>query len=214
MTDRVIRDELLDSDRWLDLPSDTDRLVYAPGLLLRCDDFGNIEGHLKRLFRFMRHFAQVKTEENAAAVLGHLTDADLIRGYKVANREFFHLPRFRPHRQYLVRKCPPSPWDSERPLGKEKRVLERGLALDHALTEKVVATSLPSAYHVAEGVGVGVDKIRTSAETPVDNFVHPKPAVSWAQFWKAQGEALGINPLPGESEGDYCRRVQRISKGD
>ena len=43
MADRLIRDELLESDRWLDLHSDTTRLAYV-GLLLLADDFGNLEG--------------------------------------------------------------------------------------------------------------------------------------------------------------------------
>jgi hypothetical protein len=35
---------------------------------------------------------------------------------------------------------------------------------------------------------------------------------SWAENWLAQGKALGIQAKHGESEGDYCRRVQEFSK--
>lgn len=159
MPDRLIRDELLESERWLWLPSDTDRIVFV-GLLLRCDDFGNMEGGARRLFRFMQGFAQVRTEENAATVLLHLTDADLIRPYQVDRRDFLHVPRFRPHRQYLVRKVPASPWDSERKLGKNQPVKTRGLAKDHALGHEIsnnmADICLPSAYALSQGVGVGV----------------------------------------------------------
>jgi len=41
MPDRVIRDELLESDRWLDLPTDSHRLVYI-SLILIADDYGEI----------------------------------------------------------------------------------------------------------------------------------------------------------------------------
>ena len=135
MPDRVVRDELLDSDRFLWLPSDTDRLCYV-GLLLRCDDFGNLEGGPRRLFRFFASFAQTKTEESAGATIIHLADADLIRRYEADGREFFHIPRFRTHRQYLVRKVPASPWCLETVLGKQQRVINRGLA------SNVVTTSL------------------------------------------------------------------------
>lgn len=214
MPDRVIRDELLDSDRFLWLPSDTDRLCYI-GLLLRCDDFGNVEGGPRRLYRFFAGFAQTKSEESAGATITHLADADLIRRYEVAKREFFHIPRFRPHRQYLVRKCPSSPWDAERLIGKNQRVFTRGIAKDHALSENVVTTSLLDSSHVAQGVGVGVevgvDKKRTSTAAPVDKSAS-KPTITWTQHWTSQGKALGIEAHPGESNGDYCRRVQQLVK--
>lgn len=208
MPDRVIRDELLDSDRWLDLPADTDRLVYV-GLLLVCDDFGNLEGGIKRMYRFLHRFTQVKSEEVVATVLNHLGDADLIRRYEVAGREFWHVPRFRPHRQYLVRKCPASPWEKDRELGKHRRVFLRGIAKEQTHSENVATTSLPRSNHVAEGVGVGVgvgeNLKRTSTSAPVDNF--PGKRSSWVQHWTSQGKAFGIDSKPGETEGDYCRRV-------
>lgn len=216
MPDRVIRDELLDSDRWLDLPTDTDRLAYV-GLLLVCDDFGNLEGGIKRLYRFLHGFTQVKSEEVVATVLTHLGDADLIRRYEVDGREYWHIPRFRPHRQYLVQRYPQPPWTKEedrRELGKTRRVILRGIAKDQPLAENVATTSLPRSNHVAEGVGVGVGvgeiQKRSSAAQPVDNF--PPKSRSWADHWKARGKAFGIDPKPGESDGDYCRRVQAFAK--
>ncbi len=217
MPDRVIRDELLQSDRWLDLPTDTDRLAFV-GLLLKCDDFGNLEGGPRRLFRFLHNFTQVKTPEAAATTLLHLSDADLMRRYEVDKREYWHLPRFRPHRQYLVRSYPQSPWDSERTLGKERRVVNRGFALNQQLAENVVATSQPYGDDIAEGVGVGVgvgvNQKRSSQTSPVDNSVDnstPK-ASTWTEYWTAKGRAFGIETKQGESTGDYCRRVQAFAK--
>jgi hypothetical protein len=206
--DRVVRDELLDSDRFLWLPSDTDRLCYI-GLLLRCDDFGNLEGGPRRLFRFFAGFAQTKSEESAGATITHLADADLIRRYEVSAREFFHIPRFRPHRQYLVRKCPPSPWCDLSVVEGKRRVINRGLA------QNLVATSPPDSRHIAEGVEVGVEvgvgEKRTSAAVAVDKSAKKEPT-TWAEHWKAKGKALGINAKAGETEGDYCRRVMVFAK--
>ena len=204
MPDRLIRDELLESERWLFLPTDTDRLVFV-GLIFRADDFGNLEGGSKRLFRFMQAFAQVKSEENSATVLMHLADADLVRRYEVEAREFFHVPRFRPHRKYLVRKCPPSPWcDRSATLGKVNRVLNRGLA------NNLHDTSHASAVHVLQGVGVGVgvgENLNRSTDlAPVDKS--SESASPWVNHWKAKGKALGMEARPGESERQYCDRVR------
>lgn len=160
MPDQLVRDEILDSDRWLDLASDTHRLAFF-GLLLRADDFGNLEGGLRRLFRYLHKFTQVKTEEAAVTVLSALADADLARRYEVGGREFWHLPRFRTHRNYRVRKVPPSPWCApDDALGKQVRVRRKGLAstleAEQAVTKNVTRTLLERSSNVSAGVGVGV----------------------------------------------------------
>lgn len=167
MPDRIIRDELLESDRWLDLPTDAARLAFV-GCLLVCDDFGNFEGGPRRLFRFMHKFTQIKTEDASAAALDALMGCDLIRRYEVETRELFHIPRFKSHRQYLSRAYPRSPWCVEDIiLGKDKRVINKGLA------KNVVTTSQSRSRHVAEGVGVGVG---------VNPLAH---ADAFAGFWSA-----------------------------
>lgn len=208
MPDRIIRDELLESGRWLDLPTDTARICYV-GLLLRCDDFGNIEGGPRRLFRFFYGFAQVKTPADADAVILQLADADLIRRYEFEGREFFHIPRFRPHRQYLVRKCPLSPWDGERPLGKTRRIINQGLA------KSLADISQSDDYHMAEGVGVGVVRTTKNELPPVDNSMpvdNLATAKTWTDYWTSKGKAFGIEAKAGESKGDYCRRIQAFAK--
>lgn len=151
MSDTLFRDELLESGRWLDLPTDTDRLSFF-GLRLRADDFGNVEGGLRKLFRFLARFTQIKTEEVAAVTLEHLLSADLIRPYKANDRDFYHLPRCRTPKSYLVRKCPASPWcNPEEQLGKHiRKITKQGLALN------VTSTSLEHNKDVLLGVGVGV----------------------------------------------------------
>lgn len=158
MADRILRDELWESDRFLDLPNDIARLAFLR-FLSAADDFGNFEGGTRRLVRMIQACTQAKNDEAVAGAIDALMGADLIRRYVVDGRELFHIPRTRPHRQYIVRKYPPSPWDADVKLGKTRRVEARGLAKDHerqALSGDVVATSLPRRDHVAEGVGVGV----------------------------------------------------------
>jgi hypothetical protein len=219
MPDRVIRDELLDSERWLWLPNDTDRLVYI-GLLLKCDDFGNLEGGQRRIFRMLHAFTQIKTEEATATSLLHLLEADLIRRYEVEGRELYHLPRFKAGRDYLVRRVPESPWcPPDALLGKHKRLYVRGLAKNMSKDSGHVSKD---SQHVLPGVGVGVGVGVIKKAVPntyppeaVDNSNREpddQTRQTWAEHWTAQGKAFGIIPKQGETTGDYCRRVIAMEK--
>ena len=110
MSDRIIRDELLESVRWCDLPSDSHRVVFI-ALVLRADDFGNLEGGNRRLFRWMHGFTQIKTDADSIKVMSDLQDGDLVRRYEVGGKEFWHLPRTNCTRTYIARIVPASPWD-------------------------------------------------------------------------------------------------------
>ncbi len=176
MPDRVIRDELLESERWLDLPTDTDRLAFI-GLRLRSDDFGNIEAGPRRMFRFFHQFTQIKTEEGAAVVLGNLAEADMIRLYRAGEpeRDFIHLPRSRPSGSYLVRKCPPSPWcDTTIELGKHVRLIR-----NQGLAKNVPRTSQKRNGDVLQGVGVGVGEGKTPLSNKLDGVA------GFTEFWTA-----------------------------
>lgn len=154
MPDRVIRDELLESDRWLDLPTDAARVAFV-GFLLVCDDFGNFEGG-RRLYRLLVKISKCETETDADEIIHALEAADLIREYEAEARQLYHIPRFRPHRQYLVRKVPASPWDDDRNLGKNRAIVNRGHAKNQQDTENLASKPLQSGSGSAEGVGVGV----------------------------------------------------------
>lgn len=155
MPDRVVRDEVWQSERFLDLPTDAARLAFLRFISI-VDDFGNFEGGARRLYRILQACTQVKNIEGSAAIIDSLMACDLIRRYEIEGRELFHVPRFKSHRQYLSRMYPPSPWcDLNIELGKSKRVINKGLARD------VVTTSLPRSKHVAEGVEVEVGKFKS-----------------------------------------------------
>ena len=165
MPDRILRDEIWESDRFLDLPSDTHRLAFVRFVNL-ADDFGNFEGGQRRIYRILHSCTQVKTIEATSLLLEGLIDCDLLRRYEVDDRELFHLPRLRPHRQYLVRKVPASPWCQEVPLGKDQRVYKQGIA------KNVVTTSHARSNDVAQGVGVGVE---VGVDVEKKNLMSGKP---------------------------------------
>lgn len=190
MADRVIRDEIWQSDRFLDLPTDACRLAFLRFLAL-ADDFGNFEGGEKRILRILQACTQIKGPEASSATIDALMACDLIRRYEVEERELFHIPRFKSHRQYLSQRYPASPWcDKTKPLGKDKRIKISGLASD------VVTTSLLRSNHVAEGVGVGVGvkslkPLARSAKAP-------------ASIRLGEGQVLETIPLIGEAVAEVC----------
>lgn len=134
MPNAVLRDEIWESERFLDLAGDTSKISYFRFLSL-ADSFGNFEGG-RRLFRLLRECTQIKTEAEVAIVLEALINADLLRRYEVESRELWHIPRFRCPQNYVVQKVPPSPWcPRDAALGKNKRLFKQGIA-------KNVATAL------------------------------------------------------------------------
>ena len=159
--DRLLRDELWLSDRFLDLPTDSCRVSFIR-MISEADDFGNLEGGVKRLFRMLSVCTQIKTEAAVAATLGSLIDSDLIRAYQVDGRDFVHLPRFKSKRWYVARKVPASPWcDASTLLGKAERAQKQALASEVVPTEVqrgnlVDTTLLQRGINVERGVGVGV----------------------------------------------------------
>lgn len=185
MPDRIIRDELWLSERFLDLPTDAARLAFLRFISV-CDDFGNFEGGPRRIYRMLHSCTQIKSEDASVTTMDALMACDLVRRYEFETREFFHIPRFKSHRQYLSRLYPHSPWcDPNIVLGKTTRlIITKGLAKD----------SLLRSSYVAEGVGVGVGekpiaraKIPRKQTTSVpDEFEVTAEMFEWA---KAQGLA-------------------------
>jgi hypothetical protein len=68
---------------------------------------------------------------------------------------------------------------------------------------------LPVTVESRADVDLTLTKKRTSTAAPVDKSA---AATTWAEHWKAQGKAFGIEAKQGESTGDYCRRAQAFAK--
>lgn len=106
MPDRIIRDELLDSDRYLGLSSDTARLLFVH-LLLVADDLGNAEASAAYIRR--RVLVGNAPDETIAKLLTELADQDIIRLYQVGAKRYVHIPRFRQRLRSLKRINPRPP---------------------------------------------------------------------------------------------------------
>jgi hypothetical protein len=111
MPDRIIRDELLESERWLSLKDNADRLAYI-SLLLKADALGNFSAEPFRLMRLWRDFG-INTDSLVAKTLTELTNHDLIRLYQVGEKQLLHIPRFGQRLRHVRRIFPLSPWTTE-----------------------------------------------------------------------------------------------------
>lgn len=93
MPNRVIRESMLDSDRYSSLPTDSERLLFIE-LLLLADDFGLVPLN----YAFLRRRVSPcvgKTEKQALVMLEHLIECDLIRTYHSESGSLFgYIPRF------------------------------------------------------------------------------------------------------------------------
>jgi len=109
---RSIRVELLDSDRWLGLPSPKHRLAFV-ALLLVADDYGNVEGGTGFLVRLWRDPCGISGNDAAVEIATSLQKADLIQPYDADGKRWYHIPRYQQRIRSIIRRVPPSPWDVE-----------------------------------------------------------------------------------------------------
>lgn len=116
MPDRIIRDEILSSERYWSVSNDS-KLLFLH-ILLVADDFGNAHGsHFSlRTKCFAGH--QV---ENAVIdrLLDQLVAVDLVRLYEVDEVRYVHIPRFRQRLRHVKRVYPISPWHTNNELAEK-----------------------------------------------------------------------------------------------
>ena len=186
MPDRIVRDELLNSERWLELPTDTHRLVYT-ALLLRADDYGNLEGGPRRLYRWMHGFTQVKSEIDSIKLMSDLQDAQLVLRYEVKEKEYWHINRFKNSRWYWKRNVPQSPYQDDVTNDNKQRPNEKGnIHVGHTLPTR----------REGVGVGVGEDKVFGNTESPTRNVKNPLKRFDQ----KTEKPHHGLTPLQAAEE--------------
>lgn len=125
MPDRVIRDEILESERWLSLKDVSDRMAFIC-LILSADDFGNFPAGTYRLARLFDGPVGECTEQRAAKILQELVEAELVVLYDVSNPNarlgsrldpptlrYLHIPRFRQRLRFPKRHYPLPPWQED-----------------------------------------------------------------------------------------------------
>jgi hypothetical protein len=113
--DRVIKESLLDNERWCDLGDPQHRLCYLC-LLLVCDDYGNVEIN-RKLYKKMRDPVSLERPASMIPMLVNLASVGLIDIYSAVyskdTKHFIHIYRFHSTRTYWSRKCPQAPFESD-----------------------------------------------------------------------------------------------------
>ena len=105
MPTRMIREGLLDSERYWSVPGDAQLLFHR--LLLLADDFGCLS--LTPIFIRRRCFNDSPGDEAIATLLEKLTSVDLLRPYQVAEAKYGFIPRYRQRLQRMTLKHPVPP---------------------------------------------------------------------------------------------------------
>jgi uncharacterized phage protein (TIGR02220 family) len=126
MPDRVLRDEILTSERYWSISIEAQRLFIH--LLLCADDTGRFSGknYTVRTSCFPSQSVDPVKLEN---LLSELLDVDLIRMYHVEKDRYIFIPRFRQRLRFLNSKFPAPPNEiSDLELGKsDSRQSQAGL---------------------------------------------------------------------------------------
>lgn len=168
MADRIVRDELLESTRWLDLPRNSHRLAFVC-LLLDADTLGNLEAEDGHLWRLWRDPLGLDDRRAIAEILEALVAVDLIRIYPHEGKRYAHIPRFRQRLRYLGRIAPPSPWTT----APQIQLLAKNSPGDH----QAVTGRSPDSHQAEVEVEVDVDVVRNQnlLVPAADGTKTPKP---------------------------------------
>jgi hypothetical protein len=209
MPDRILRAGLFDSEAWLGLKNNDDRVCYV-SLLTHADSLGNQPAGPYRLISRWRAYG-VDTPAKVAKVLTELADVDLILCYTVDAKQFVHIQRFRQSLRYPGHLFALHPTATPEEIQVHRRKSPVNLRETPAGVGVEVLQNQKKQFHPSF--------VHTPTDAqPVDNFTTTKTsdkgqqALTWTQFWTTKGKAFGINPNPGEATGDYCRRVQAHAK--
>lgn len=106
MSDRVIRDEILTSERYWSVSIEAQRLFVH--LLLVADNLGRFSGKNYTL-RAACFPGQAVAPEKLEKMLAELHDADLVRIYEIEKQRYIFIPRFRQHLRYTKHSLYPEP---------------------------------------------------------------------------------------------------------
>jgi len=216
MPDRIVRDEILESKRWIGLKDNADRLAYL-ALLLKADAFGNFTADPWRLRRLWQDFGIVD-EKAVAKTLAELVDHDLVRLYDEDGNRYLHVPRYRQRLRYTKRRAAPaSPWcDVDE---------NQSLAKNSPGDSQVSTGRSPGAHRRRkEEKRSEVKEEKDAREQPVDNFsqmatvTHAlasklKTNGNNGGWWTteagiaAKGAEVGVKARSGETYADWKGRI-------
>lgn len=219
MADRLVRDEILDSDRYWNLGSDTVRMLFVHFLLI-ADDFGNAEATAPGIRRKLLNGAKV-SDETIAEWLAEMTAQDLIRVYHVDGKRLIHIPRFRQRLRSYKRTNPPPPPGTE---CKEIKELRKKLS-DSTPTDdgRTTVTSRTPAVEEKGSEGKGKEEKGSNVSLippaalrivdkskPFEKKVGVKTvAQATGEAVRALGEKLGVELRQNEVLQEYALRVEQ-----
>jgi hypothetical protein len=106
MPDRVLRDEILTSERYWSVSIEAQRLFVH--LILNADDLARFSGK-NYTIRTACFPGQAVDPSKVEKMLAELQDVDLIRVYEIANERFLLIPRFKQRLRFTTSRYPAPP---------------------------------------------------------------------------------------------------------
>lgn len=172
MPDRVVRDELLTSERYWRCSPEARNLYLS--IILSVDDAARMTGSPFALRT--RCMASTVSHERIEVILAELVDADLVRRYESDGRSFLFVPRFRNRRRYYGASKNPEP---------PKEINDMIFAeLDSSQARDGLKSDPSQTQDRRRGVGVGEERVNPRAPPPrVDPQI-------WAEWLQTRGSKL------------------------
>jgi hypothetical protein len=198
LADKLIRDELLRSDRYVRLSNDTVKLLFMH-LMLSSDALSNAEATPTAIGLAMgRPF----DEAAIATMLAELQDRDLVRLYEDQGKRYVHIPRSRQRIRYLSGKHPRPPANVE---DIEISALVAKVGLKSDLRQAQVGPFAPEEKRSV------VDEKRGSTAPAPNGASVDNSGKWWATIdtMIAFGKSIGVTARRGETRDDLYRQIRK-----
>ncbi len=177
MGSRMIRDGLLDSDRYWSVSTDARQMFVH--LLLLADDFGCVS--LSATFIRRRCFNDAPSHERIAKLINELSDADLIRPYDIDRGCYGFIPRFKQRLQRSTLKHPKPPeWCIEG----DPHAIEMFNKINKEKANSTVDQPLPSVEQPGSTVGQPPEVKRREEKKRNDDRSSIDSLAGFDYFWK------------------------------
>ena len=204
MADRIIRDELLTSERYWSVSIEARELFIH--VLLNADDTARFSGN-NYTIRTACYPGQSVNPEKLEGLLSSLHDADLVRFYEAGGLRFIFIPRFKQRLRFTKSKYPAPPNGIS------------DLHVEKSDSGKTISGT-ESDHRPQKRSEVKRSEENTPPKSPPRGTSGEKGSTSKPSQWfeseegiEAKGKELGIEARPGESWPQYKRRLFEAMKG-
>lgn len=200
MADRVIRDELLTSERYWKVSIDAQRLFVH--LLLNADDTARFSG-TNFTIRAACFPGQIIDPEKIEKLLTELHETDLIRLYTANDERFIFIPRFKQRLRFSSSKYPAPPSGiSDLPVEKTDS------------SQAVVSPETDSRRPKRREVKRSEEKNPPLPPLEGGRGIPPEKPKSNGAWWESEpatlqrGREVGLEPRAGEEWGQFRSRIR------